>query len=554
MKDSKAIGFIIRNIKPYLWLVVLIALEGAVLSVCGVLLALASRWMINLATDGGTVRDLLKPCLCIAGIIIAQVLGRLGGNLLRTAVAGKITIRLRSQLFAKLINKDYSQIAEYHSGELLNRCTGDIDHVVSVVTGVFPNTISLITRFIAASAVLISLEPMLALVAVAVGVLMIGASRLYKKRFKQLHKECQKSEGKTRSLLQECFEYIIVIKSFMTGDPVKRRLNSLMDDNYKLKMKRTVVSGTSGSAVSLLFSAGYYMTIAWCSYGIMTGNGMDYGTLLALVQLIAQLRSPITSMSGLVPQYYSALASAERLMELYDMDDEEGVSEKLDVKETYDNMNSIEFRDVTFAYDTEDVIASGSFAVEKGTITALVGRSGQGKSTVFRILLGLFRPREGDIVFNCGEKVVNVNAGTRRMFAYVPQGNMILSGTVRANLEWGAEGITEEQLAEAAKAADIYDYIMSLPKGFDTELGERGQGMSEGQIQRISIARALLCGAPVLLLDECTSALDEVTEKKVLTNIKNLKTKTVLIITHGKAALDICDGTILLENGKFQNK
>ncbi len=552
MKDSKSLGFIFRSIRPYIGLVVLIAFEGAVLSICGVLLALASRQLINIAT-GATEGDFIGTCLCIAGIVIVQALGRLGGNLLRTYVSGKLTIRLRSTLFAKLINKEYSQLTEYHSGELLNRCTGDVDHVVNVVTGVFPNTISMATKFLAASIVLVTLEYKMALVALAVGIVVMMASRLYRARFKKLHKECQKSEGKTRSLLQECFEYMVVIKSFVTGTPVMNRLGTLMNDNHKLKMKRATVSGASGSLVSLLFSAGYYLTIAWCSYGIYKGN-MDYGTLIALVQLIAQLRSPITGMSGLMPQYYSALASAERLMELDEMDNEKGDADNLNVADTYGKMESIEFDDVTFAYDTEDVIASGSFSVGKGSVTALVGKSGQGKSTVFRILLGLFRPREGRIFIKCTDGDLDINAGTRKMFAYVPQGNMILSGTVRDNLVWGAENVTEEQLCEAAKAADIYEFIMSLPKGFDTSLGERGQGMSEGQIQRLSIARALLCGAPILLLDECTSALDEQTEKRVLANIKELKTKTVFIITHGKSALKMCDNTILLEDGKFSNQ
>lgn len=552
MKDLKALKFIFRNIRPYIGLVLLIALEGAVLSVCGVALALESRRLVNIATGSAEGR-FLAPCLAIAAIVIFQAMGRLFGNLLRTAVSGKLTMRFRGNLFAQLIHKDYSQLSEYHSGELLNRCTGDIDHVVSVVTAVFPNTIALCTRFIAAAMVLISLEPALALVALAVGVIILFGSRLYRARFKQLHKECQKTEGKTRSLLQECFEYIIVIKSFVTERPVMRRLDSLMNDNYKLKMKRTVISGVSGTAVSLAFSAGYYLTIAWSSYNILKGN-MDYGTLIALVQLVAQLRSPITSMSGLVPQYYSALASAERLMELCDMDDETAANKNLNVAETYEKMQSIEFRNVTFAYDTEDVIAEGSFSVPKGSVTALVGKSGQGKSTVFRILLGLFKPRCGDVVFNCGGEDLDIDAGTRRMFAYVPQGNMVLSGTIRANLEWGAEGLSEDRLREATEAADIYEFIMSLPNGFDTVVGERGLGLSEGQIQRLSIARALLSSAPVLLLDECTSALDEHTEHRVLTNIRNLKTKTVFIITHGKAALKICDAKILLEDGRFFNE
>ena len=550
MKDSKSLSFIIRNIRPYIGLVMLIALEGAVLSVCGVLLALASRKLINISF-ASSQEGFVGTCIFIGAIVLIQVLGRLGGNMLRASVAGKITMRLRSQIFSKIINKEYSALSKFHSGELLNRCTGDIEHVVSVVTGVFPNTISLITKFIAASAVLITLEPIFALIALAVGVVIIFGSRFYRSQFKRIHKAYQQSEGKTRSLLQECFEYIVVIKSFVTELPVARRLNSLMKDNHKLRIKRALVSGTSGAAVSLAFSVGYYLTIAWCSYGIMKGD-MDYGTLIALVQLITQLRTPITSMSGLVPQYYSAIASAERLMELYDLDEEEGIEEKIDAEATYEKLQKIDFNNVTFAYDSEPIISGGSFQINKGAITALIGKSGQGKSTVFRILLGLFKPLSGEVSLCCDEEKIPLNAGSRRLFAYVPQGNMILSGTIRSNLQWGDDNIAEAKLAEAAKAADIYDFITSLPNGFDTEIGERGQGMSEGQIQRLSIARALLSGAPILLLDECTSALDEVTEKRVLSNIKAMKTKTVFIITHGKAALEICDNTILMEDGKFK--
>ncbi|MBQ5810517.1 MAG: ABC transporter ATP-binding protein [Clostridia bacterium] len=551
MKDSKSLAFIFKNIRPYMGLVALIALEGAVLSVCGVLLALASRRLINIAF-GSFDGSFLATCIFIGAVVLLQVVGRLVGNMLRTSVAGKITIDLRRRIFSQLLGKDYAGVAEYHSGELLNRCTGDIDHVVSVVTNVFPNTISLATRFLAAAVVLVYLEPKLAVVALVVGVIILFGSLIYKGKYKKLHKECQKSEGKTRSLLQECFEYIVVIKSFVSGTPVSRRLDNLMQDNYDLKMKRAWVSGASGSAVSLAFSAGYYLAVAWGAYGIIKGS-MDYGTLVALMQLISQIRMPITGMSGLIPQYYSALASAERLMELCELEDEAGCNAGINADETYDKMNSIEFSNVTFAYDAEDVISDGSFSVPKGSITALVGKSGQGKSTVFKILLGLFHPSAGRVVLRCDGADMTVDASTRRLFAYVPQGNMILSGTVRSNLEWGAENITEDQLKDAARAADILDFIESLPNGFDTELGERGQGMSEGQIQRLSIARALLSGAPILLLDECTSALDETTERRVLGNIKELKTKTVLIITHGKAALEMCDSTVRLEDGKFAN-
>lgn len=549
MKDKNALKFIFENTRPYLGYILLIALEGAVLSVCGVLLALTSRNLINIAT-GQLQGDIWNPCIRIAIIICIQALCKMLGGLLRTAVSGKLSIRIKNSLFAKLMGKDYSEITSYHSGEILNRFTGDVEHVITLVVSAFPNTVALVTKFIAASVVLFALDAKLALIAVVVGIIVVFGNRIYSRRFKALHKEVQASEGKTKSLLQESFANIIVIKSFVMGLPVVRRLNALMQDNYRLKMKRGTVSAVSGTAVSFFFSAGYYITLGWGAYNILNGN-MDYGTLLALIQLIAQLRTPVSGMSGLVPQYFSAIASAERLIELRDMTEEEGKDTELDVKATYDLTESIELSGISFAYDNENIIDDSGFSIKKGSITALVGKSGQGKSTVFRLLLGLFKPQQGSMVFRCKERDVEINAGTRKMFAFVPQGNMMLSGTVRENLVWGMESVTEEDIINAAKVADIYDFIVSLPKGFDTVIGERGLGMSEGQVQRLSIARAVLCDAPVLLLDECTSALDEQTEKQVLTNIKALKSKTVLIITHGKAALSICDSTVTLKDGKF---
>ena len=266
------------------------------------------------------------------------------------------------------------------------------------------------------------------------------------------------------------------------------------------------------------------------------------------VQLISQLRAPLQNVSGILPQYYSALASAERLIELEKTEDEKPPLEKESADRLKDNFESLEINGLCFGYGREAVIENCSFKIEKNKITAVTGESGSGKSTLFKLILGLYSPTAGSITVN-GK--IPVDASVRGLFAYVPQGNMVLSGTVKDNITLCNPDVDEERLINAAKAAEIYDYISSLPDGFDTVLSERGAGLSEGQIQRISIARALLTEAPVLLLDEATSALDETTETHVLENIKAMSAKTVVFITHRNTSLKVCDRIIRVENKKF---
>ena len=442
-----------------------------------------------------------------------------------------------------LCRKKYADISAYHSGDILNRFTSDIDTVVTSSVNIIPNVVSIATKIVAGIGTMLFMNPYIAAAVLLCGVTFPAIGRAINKRYKYMHKECQRTEGRTRAFLQECFENIVVIKTFISEAPFIKKLDSYMDDNFRLKIKRTSISVMANISLYALFTAGYYAVLLWGAGGL-SGGTLTYGTLMAFLQLISQLRAPLQNVSGILPQYYSALASAERLMELEGAADEPFPAAAERLEKIKEDFRTLEIKNLFFGYAGESVLRDFSLCAKRGNITAITGESGSGKSTLFKLILGLYEPQSGSIAIN-GE--IPLDASLRGLFAYVPQGNMVLSGTVRENITMNNRTVTDEQIERAARAAEIYDYIISLPDGFETHLAERGAGLSEGQIQRISIARALLTNAPILLLDEATSALDEETETRVLANIKSMTDKTVLFITHRNTSLKVCDRIVHVE-------
>ena len=276
---------------------------------------------------------------------------------------------------------------------------------------------------------------------------------------------------------------------------------------------------------------------------------MTYGTLTAVLQLISQIQTPFVSITKMFPQYYAVLASAERIMEIENITNEESIYEKIDVKQTYDKLESIRFNNIKFNYGRETVIEHGDAMLNKGDFVAIRGISGIGKSTLMKMLLGVFKPQQGtiDICLENG-KTIQASPDTRCMFSYVPQGNYLFSGTIRENILMINPNASDEEVSQALKLSEIEDFIEKLPDGLDTVIGEKGLGISEGQAQRLAIARALISNAPIILLDEATSALDKNTEEKVLDNIKKLNKKTCIIITHKAAALEVCNREFIIKD------
>ena len=269
---------------------------------------------------------------------------------------------------------------------------------------------------------------------------------------------------------------------------------------------------------------------------------------MAVTQLINQVKAPMVNMSGIMPQYIAAVAAAERLQELTELIPEEPVSQ-LPPEPVYESMQSLDAKGLCFAYDRDQVFVDADFSLPKGEFGVILGHSGIGKSTLLKLMLGIFHPKDGSIYIN-GEQQIRLDRSTRRLFAYVPQGNLLISGTLRENLTLTRPDATEEQIQHAVHISAMDDYLPGLPLGLDTVIGESAAGLSEGQAQRLSIARAVLSDAPILLLDEATSALDADTEKLVLERLSSLPGKTCIAVTHRPAAIALSDWTMEMRDGK----
>ena len=540
--NGRALKWIYCRIRRYIPLTAAVSVISALSALSFVALALITKRVMDIAT-GDTTGSLLKSGILLFAVIAIQILLSAAQSILNAYSNGKQTIAFRNYLFGMLCRKKYADISAYHSGDILNRLTSDIDTVVTSSVNIIPNVVSIATKIVAGIGTMLFMNPYIAAAVLLCGVTFPAIGRAINKRYKYMHKECQRTEGRTRAFLQECFENIVVIKTFISEAPFIKKLDSYMDDNFRLKIKRTSISVIANISLYALFTAGYYAVLLWGAGGL-SGGTLTYGTLMAFLQLISQLRAPLQNVSGILPQYYSALASAERLMELEGAADEPFPAAAERLEKIKEDFRTLEIKNLFFGYAGESVLRDFSLCAKRGNITAITGESGSGKSTLFKLILGLYEPQSGSITVN-GE--IPLDASLRGLFAYVPQGNMVLSGTVRENITMNNRAVTDEQIERAARAAEIYDYIISLPDGFETRLAERGAGLSEGQIQRISIARALLTNAPILLLDEATSALDEETETRVLANIKSMTDKTVLFITHRNTSLKVCDRIVHVE-------
>lgn len=548
MKQA-GLKWIYFNTNTYLWVVVLLAIISGAIALSFILLALVSSQLLDIAT-GVKVGSVLRECLLLAGLILLQAVLNIISSNISVRVSGKMEMSMKQRLFSLLLKKKYLQITKIHSGEILNRFTSDIQIVVNGVVSIIPQVISLSTKLIAGLFVLARINLLFTAVISGLGLIMYFSSRLYSKTFKYLHKEVQQSDGKTRSFIQECVENIIVIKSFVNECWIKQKLDDYQVINYKAKVKRNGISNIANTSSYVMVTSGYFLTLAWGAVQISKG-GMTFGTLTAFLQIIEQIKAPFRNMSGLVPQYYSMIASAERLMEIEGLQDETVRESGFDVRDLHKRLRRIVFEDIYFAYEKDLVFEEANLIVYKRDIIAVAGESGAGKSTLIKLILGLVNPDRGRIYLDMAEEQIVIDAGTRALFAYVPQGNMILSGTLRENICFCNPDVDEGRLIEVAKMACIYDFIQRLPQSFDTIIGERGLGLSEGQVQRLAIARAILSDAPILLLDECTSALDEKTEWEVLENIKAQTRKTVICISHRPAAIKNCDRVIHIENRRI---
>lgn len=536
--------WIFKKVKPFIPKIIFISLLNIVASLAYIFLAKISQKILDTAGTSISNTFILASAL-LFGLIIIHILIEAFVSIFSTNLCSKMNISLKNYMFTSLMEKKYVDISEYHSGDLLNRFSSDVDVVANGSILLVPSIISMLTKIIAGIAAICIQNYYFAFAVLGVGFFFPLIGRVLSRKYKNLHKEVQHTEGVTKSFLQECFANIIVVKTFSGEKPFLLKLNDYLENNRKLRIKKSIFSVLISASLFFVFSFGYYGVLVWGATQIASGI-MTIGTLVYFLQLISILRAPLQNISGVIPKYYSMIASAERLIELENLESESRINSTVNI-----NFNTICAKNLTFAYTNEIVLRDNNFSINRATITAITGRSGSGKSTLFKLLLGLFPPTSGNLSFDTGTQI---NETTRHMFSYVPQGNMIISGTIRDNISLCDKNVCDDDIINAAKTAEIYEFISSLPDGLDTVISERGQSLSEGQIQRIAIARALLFDAPIILLDEATSALDEVTESQLLSNIKTLTDKTILFITHRNTSLSVCDNVLHLSNGVFSVK
>ena len=545
--NKSAIKWILKKTGSLIPLTVVLTAVLAAVAALSVSFSLLSRDVVDIAT-GAKSGDIKSAFLYLVAFIILQLVFHIAGSRINIIISGRLEMKLKGGVFRTLLGKDYLAVNKYHSGEIMNRLTSDVTAVTTGFSSILPEMISLFIRIILSVVVLFKLDKFFALIYIVAAPLFLVFARIYSGKMKSLHKKVQETEGKTRSYMTEALQNLLVVKAFRKENDFAGYSNILQKDNYKIKIKRNTISIFANIFVYVAFTFGYYFALGWGALKIHAGI-LSYGALTAMLQLVGQIQTPVKAVADSLPGIFAMLASAERLMEFEELKADGEQAKLTDFLKKYDDFDKIVFENVRFSYnDDQPILENFNYEINKGEFVAITGISGIGKSTLLKLLLGVIEPLEGRIYIQSKNKITEINNKTRGLFAFVPQGNMVISGSIRDNICFYNDKVSEEEIKRAAEIAQMNGFLSEMPMGLDTVIGEKGMGLSEGQIQRIAIARAILSDAPVFLLDEATSALDEKTEADFLKAIKALETKTCIIVSHKVAAKEICDKNIVVEN------
>ena len=561
-KNRYALPWIWRGIKGKRAGILLLCLLRVASALCGVFEAVALRSLINSAVAGDKA-GFVRYCLVFGGLMLVQILMWAAARYLDERVKATVENRLKSRLFNTLLKKDFAAVSAVHSGEWMNRLTSDAVVVAGSAAEIIPNLLGTAARLVGALSLIIYFIRQVACIIIPAAIVIGFLTFFLRRKLKVMHKRIQESDGRLRIFLTERLSSLMIVRSFAMEEESLAQAEERMDDHFRRRMERVRFLNICNIGFNLLIHGMYVAAVIYCGHGILTG-AINYGTFAAVVNLVGQLKSPIAGISGYIPRWYSMLASAERLMEAESFEDDiKGRKRsRKEITSTYDEcFEGISLKDVSFSYTrmgetpedaSEHVVLDGiSFDIDRQQTVAVTGPSGCGKSTLLKLLM-CFYPLDG------GERMLRLHGfgeaaldpSWRGLFAYVPQGNQLMSGSIRDVLTFGDSGMSDEEIKKALDIACASEFVSILPKGLDTELGERGSGLSEGQIQRLAIARAVLSGHPLLLLDEATSSLDEATEEELLEKVRTLTDRTVVIVTHRLKVLSICDTEVHMdENG-----
>lgn len=521
------------------------AILNATIGLLSVVVSLAQVWAVQHAIDvasGHAEGSIYWSVGVMAMLVLCGFALRICSIWVRNILGIKAQNRMQQRMLDRILRSEWTGKESHHSGDVLNRLEQDVGTVVSFLTETIPNTISVVAMFVGAFLYLFSMDKVLAFVIVGIIPVFVLLSRLYVGQMRRLTRQVRDSDSKVQSVLQETIQHRMLIKTLESDSIMVDRLESTQSELRHRVVKRTAFSVVSNFILNAGFSVGYLIAFLWAALR-MADQTLTFGGMTAFLQLVNRIQGPARDLTRLAPVFVGVFTAAERLMEL-----EENPLEEQGDPIPLTAPCGVRLEHITYAYDDGDsnVIEQLDFDFYPGSCTAVLGETGAGKTTLIRLILALLHPNEGKVILYNQQEQRELSPLMRCNFVYVPQGNTLMSGTIRDNLRLGKLNATEEEIKTALEMS-CASFVMELPDGLDTVCTEAGGGLSEGQAQRISIARALLRNRPIMLFDEATSALDPETERQLLHNILFNHDKTVIFITHRPAVVDYCDQTLHLQ-------
>lgn len=527
--------------KRYKWAIVFYTLLGIFSTSMGLVSSVASKYLIDIITGYKTSK---------LAILIIIMVGSSLFSLLFSSMISRISAKLgiyinndiQADIFDKIVDADWLEINKYSNGDVLNRFNGDIGTVSGNAISWLPTIVIAIYNFIATFFVILHYDWIMAVIALGSAPFMLLMSRFMIKKQREYGKKVREMSSKLMTFEVEAFYNFDTIKAFGIAPYYSRMMRWWQSKFKDISLEYNMFSIKTNIVLSIMGTMVQFIAFGYCLFRLWTRD-ITYGTMTLFLQQRSNLSGAFSNVVSIIPSFLNSSVSAHRIRELVELPKEVHIQESTELDPLAENGFEVRMRDVNFSYvEGTRVITDSAFQAKPGEIVALVGPSGEGKTTMIRLILGLIRPEKGDavIVASNGQEIT-MNAETRHFFAYVPQGNTILSGTIAENMRMVREDATDEEIIEALRIACAWDFVEKMPENIHSNVGERGRGLSEGQAQRISIARAVLRDAPVLLLDEATSALDVTTERRVLRNIVEQKpNKTCIVTTHRPSVLNLC--------------
>lgn len=521
------------------------AIINASIGLLSVVVSLAQVWAVQHAIDvaaGSIPGSLLNAVAFMGLLILANFALNIASVWVRNILGIRAQNRMQQRMLDRILRTEWHGKETLHSGDVLNRLEFDVSNVVVFITETLPNVLSVLMMFLGAFFYLFSLDRILALITIAIIPVFIVFSKIYIGQMRRYTRQVRDSDSKVQSVLQETIQHRMLIKTLESDDTAVNRLEHTQSELHQNVVRRTKFSLFSNLVLNFGFALGYLVAFAWAALR-MSRHTLTFGGMTAYLQLVGRIQGPARNLTKLVPAFVSVFTAAERLMELEeDPLEEQGDPVMLDVP------CGVRLNHVFYQYSAAErlVINDLSFDFKPGSSTGVLGETGAGKTTLIRIILALLKPQQGSVTIYDSHESMALTPRMRCNIVYVPQGNTLLSGTIRDNLRLGRLGATDREMAEALHTA-CADFVFDLPDGLDTECSEAGGGLSEGQAQRISIARALLRDRSIMLFDEATSALDPDTERQLLDNILGRHDRTIIFVTHRQAVVGYCDQTLHLE-------